>query len=156
VETDRIEKRVFLRAPRARVWRALADSAEFGCWFGMRFDGPFAAGAHMRGVVAPTIVDPDPEVTKSRNQYEGAPIEIIVEKMEPERVFSFRWHPHAVDPEVDYSTEPTTLVEFVLEDAAGGVMLTITESGFDRIPLARRAKAFEGNEWGWRAQVKLI
>lgn len=152
--TDRIEKRVFLRAPRARVWRALADSAEFGRWFGVRFDRPFAPGAHIRGVVVPTTADP--EVAKAQKEYEGATFDITVEKIEPGRLFSFRWHPFAVEPGVDYSAEPTTLVEFVLEDAAGGIMLTITESGFDRIPLARRAREFAANEHGWSAQVKLI
>lgn len=152
--TDRIEKRVFLRAPRARVWRALADSAEFGRWFGVRFDRPFAPGVHMRGVVVPTTADP--EVAEAQKEYEGAAFDITVEKMEPERLFSFRWHPFAVDPGVNYSAEPTTLVEFVLDDAAGGTMLIVTESGFDRIPLTRRAKAFAANERGWNAQVKLI
>jgi len=152
--TDRIEKRVLLHAPRARVWGALADSVEFGRWFGIRFDGPFAPGAHMRGVVVPATADP--EVAKAQKEYEGTAFDITVEKMEPERLFSFRWHPFAVDPGVDYSAEPTTLVEFVLDDAAGGIMLTVTESGFDRIPLARRAKAFAANERGWSAQVKLI
>ncbi len=152
--TDRIEKRVFLRAPRARVWRALADSAEFGRWFGVRFDGPFAPGAHMRGAVVPTTADP--EVAKAQKEYEGTAFAITVERMEPERLFSFRWHPFAVEPGIDYSAEPTTLVEFVLDDAVGGIVLTVTESGFDRIPLAHRAKAFAANERGWSAQVKLI
>jgi hypothetical protein len=108
----------------------------------------------MRGVVVPTTADP--EVAKAQKEYEGTAFDITVEKMEPERLFSFRWHPFAVDPGVDYSAEPTTLVEFVVDDAAGGIMLTVIESGFDRIPLARRAKAFAANERGWSAQVKLI
>src|SRR5690349_17938883 len=105
--TDRIEKRILLRAPRNRVWRALTDSVEFGAWFGMKCDEPFTPGAHIRGVVAPTTVNA--EVAKAQAPYEGQPFEIIVEEMEPERLFSFRWHPFAVDRNADYSAEPTTL-----------------------------------------------
>ncbi len=154
MNTDRIEKKVLLRAPRKRIWRALSDSTEFGSWFGMKFDGPFAPGACMRGVIAPTTVDA--EVAKAQKEYEGMPFEITIERMEPERLFSFRWHPFAVERDVDYSAEPTTLVVFGLEEVADGVMLTATESGFDRIPLARRAKAFTANEGGWGMVVKLI
>jgi uncharacterized protein YndB with AHSA1/START domain len=152
--TDRIEKQVLLKAPRERVWRAISDSAEFGKWFGIVFDGPFVAGKRLVGRIVPTAVDP--EVAKSQQPYAGIPVEFEVERMEPPRLFAYRWHPGGVDPKVDYSKEPTTLVEFVLEDAPGGVLLRITESGFDRIPLARRAKAFAGNEAGWEAQTKLI
>lgn len=151
---DRIEKRVFLRATRERVWRALSDSTEFGTWFGVRFEGAFRPGARVRGVVTPTTVDP--EVAKAQKPYEGTPFEIAIERMEAEKLFSFRWHPYMVEKGVDFSAEPTTLVEFALEDAAGGVMLTVSESGFDGIPLERRAKAFEMNEGGWAKQVELI
>jgi uncharacterized protein YndB with AHSA1/START domain len=154
MNTDHIEKKVLLRASRERVWRALADSTEFGTWFGMKFDGPFAPGACMRGVISPTTVDA--EVANAQKEYEGMPFEITIERMEPERLFSFRWHPFAVERGVDYSAEPTTLVAFELEEATGGIMLTVTESGFDRIPLARRAKAFAANEGGWGMVVKLI
>jgi uncharacterized protein YndB with AHSA1/START domain len=154
MSTDRIEKKIVLRASRKRVWRALSDAAEFGSWFGMKFDGPFAPGASMRGVIVPTTVNA--EVAKAQKEYEGMPFEITIEQMEPERLFSFRWHPFAIEPGVDYSVEPTTLVVFVLEEVANGVMLTVTESGFDRIPLARRAKAFTANEQGWAMVVKLI
>jgi uncharacterized protein YndB with AHSA1/START domain len=154
MNTDRIEKRILLRAPRKRVWRALADSTEFGSWFGMKFDGPFAPGACMRAVIVPTTVDA--EIAKLQKNYEGIPFEITIEQMEPERLFSFRWHPGAVEPGLDYSVEPTTLVAFELEETADGVLLTVTESGFDRIPLARRAKAFAANEGGWSIQMKLI
>jgi uncharacterized protein YndB with AHSA1/START domain len=154
MSTDRIEKKILLHAPRKRVWRALTDSKEFGTWFGMKFDGPFAPGATMRGVIVPTQVNAD--VAKAQKPYEGLPFEITIEKMEPERLFSFRWHPNAVERGVDYSAEPTTLIEFVLEEVANGVLLTVTESGFDRIPLARRAKAFTANEQGWGMVVKLI
>src|SRR5215472_15831385 len=154
MSTDRIEKKILLHAPRERVWRALADSAEFGRWFGMKFDGPFAAGASMRGVIVPTTVNA--EVGKAQKPHEGLPFDITIEKMEPERLFSFRWHPFAIDRAVDYSKEPTTLVSFTLEEVADGVMLTVTESGFDRIPLDRRAKAFAANEGGWAKQMTLI
>jgi uncharacterized protein YndB with AHSA1/START domain len=154
MNTDRIEKKVLLRAPRKRVWRALSDSTEFGSWFGVRFDGPFAPGAQMRGVVVPTTVDA--EIAEAQKEYEGMPFEITIEQMEPERLFSFRWHPFAIEPGVDYSAEPTTLVVFALEEVANGVMLTVTESGFDGIPLARRMKAFTANEGGWGMAVNLI
>jgi uncharacterized protein YndB with AHSA1/START domain len=108
----------------------------------------------MRGVIVPTTVNAI--VASAQKKYEGTPFEITIERMEPERLFSFRWHPGAVEPDVDYSGEPTTLVVFRLEEVAEGIMLTVTESGFDRIPLARRAKAFTENEQGWSMVVKLI
>jgi uncharacterized protein YndB with AHSA1/START domain len=151
---DRIEKQVFLRAPRERVWRAISDAKEFGSWFGVAFDGPFVAGARLTGRIVPTSVDP--EVAEKQKPYEGRRFEITVERIEPMRRFSFRWHPFAVDESVDYSKEPTTLVVFELEEVSGDTRLTIAESGFDGIPLARRAKAFQSNEQGWTAQAKLI
>jgi uncharacterized protein YndB with AHSA1/START domain len=154
MNTDRIEKKVLLRAALARVWRALADSAEFGHWFGMRFDGPFAPGRVMRGTIVPTAVNA--AVAAAQKSYEGIPCEITIERMEPERLFSFRWHPGAVEPGIDHSAQPTTLVVFELEQQADGVLLTVTESGFDRIPLERRVKAFTANEQGWAMVVKLI
>ena len=154
MSTDRIEKKILLHAPRKRVWRALTDSTEFGTWFGMKFDGPFVPGASMRGVIVPTTVNA--EVAKAQKQHEGLPFDITIEQMEPERLFSFRWHPFAIERGVDYSAEPTPLVVFSLEEVAGGVMLTVTESGFDRIPLARRAKAFSANEGGWSVMVKVF
>jgi uncharacterized protein YndB with AHSA1/START domain len=154
MSTDRIEKKILLHAPPKRVWRALADSTEFGSWFGMKFDSPFVPGASMRGVIVPTTANA--EVAKSQKPYEGLPFDITIEQMEPERLFSFRWHPYAIERGVDYSAEPTTLVVFALEEVAGGVMLTVTESGFDQIPLARRAKAFSANEGGWSAMVKVF
>jgi uncharacterized protein YndB with AHSA1/START domain len=141
--TDRIEKTVILKAPRARVWRAIADAKQFGEWFRVRLDGEFAAGATIRG----NITDPG---------YEHLTMAVVVDRMEPERFFSYRWHPHAIDPKVDYSIEPMTLVEFTLEDAAGGTRLTIVESGFDRIPLSRRALAFRMNSDGWSEQLQNI
>jgi uncharacterized protein YndB with AHSA1/START domain len=152
--TDRIEKSILLHARRERVWRAITDHREFGSWFGVHFDGPFVAGARLTGKIVPTTVDP--EVARAQKPYEGRTFEITVDRIEPMRHFSFRWHPFAVEPDHDYSKEPTTLVVFRLEETSGGTMLTITESGFDRIPLSRRAKAFEANEGGWAAQAKLI
>lgn len=154
MNTDRIEKKILLRAPLPRIWRALADSKEFGYWFGMRFDGPFTPGARMHAIIVPTGVNA--EIAAAQKQYENMPFDITIEKMEPERLFSFRWHPHAVEGGADYSHEPATLVEFLLEPVADGVMLTVAESGFDAIPLARRAKAFSANEQGWTAVAKMF
>lgn len=154
MSTDRIEKKILLRARRDRVWRALSDSKEFGTWFGVTFEGPFVPGETMHGVITTTKVDE--EVARAQKPYEGMPFEITVENMEPGRLFSFRWHPNAVEPGVDYSAEPTTLVVFELEEVADGILLTVSESGFDRIPLERRAKAFSANEGGWGMVVKLI
>jgi uncharacterized protein YndB with AHSA1/START domain len=149
-----ITKTILLRAPIDRVWRALSDSKEFGYWFGMDFEGPFARGRVVHGRVTGTKVDP--EVAKMQDPHKGIEFDITIERMEPEKVFSYRWHPGAVDPGVDYSKEPTTLVEFTLEKVADGVQLTVTESGFDQIPLARRAKAFAENEGGWTVVIQLV
>jgi len=153
-DTDRIEKKVLLRAPRERVWRAISDARQFGSWFGIKFDGPFVAGARTIGKMVPTTVDL--EAARRQKQYEGFKFEFAIDRIEPQRLFSFRWHPGAVDPAIDYSQEPTTLVVFTLEEVADGVMLTLTESGFDGIPLERRAKAFASNEQGWSIQMTLI
>jgi len=152
--TDRIEKHVLLRAPLARVWQALTDAREFGRWFGVRFDGPFVAGEPLHGVVAPTEVDA--EVARLQEPHAGKPFDITIDRIEPMHRFSFRWHPYAVEPGVDYSNEPTTLVVFTLEQKADGIALTVTESGFDGIPLNRRVKAFTANEGGWAKQMILI
>jgi uncharacterized protein YndB with AHSA1/START domain len=154
MSTDRIEKKILLRAPRKRIWRALSDSTEFGTWFGMKFDGPFVPGAVMRGVIVGTKVNA--EVAKAQKEYEGMSGEITIERVEPERLFSFRWHPFAVERGVDYSAEPTTLIVFTLEETPDGVLLTVTESGFDQIPLERRSKAFTANEQGWTMVLKLV
>lgn len=139
--TDRIEKTVILKAPRSRVWRSISDAKQFGEWFKVNLDGTFTAGATIHG----TITYPG---------YEGLRLELVVERIEPERYFSYRWHPG--DPRTDYSAEPMTLVEFTLEDVPGGTRLTIVESGFDKIPLARRAEAFRMNEGGWTEQIENI
>jgi uncharacterized protein YndB with AHSA1/START domain len=156
VSTDRIEKEIVLRASRSRVWRALTDSAEFGRWFGVKFDsaGPFTAGSLQRGHIVPT--EADAEVAKAQQPYLGTPFEIVIDRVEPERLFSFRWHPFAIEKNVDYSSEPTTLIEFTLDQVADGTKLTVAESGFDRIPLERRAKALAANEQGWGMMVNVI
>ena len=141
--TDRIEKKIRLRAPLSRVWRALTDAREFGAWFQVELEGAFAPGARVRG----KITTPG---------YEHLTMEITVERMEPERLFSYRWHPYAIDPKLDYSSEPTTLVEFQLAPVAEGTLLTVVESGFDRIPAARRAEAYRMNDGGWAEQMKNI
>jgi uncharacterized protein YndB with AHSA1/START domain len=154
VVTDRIEKQIRLRAPRTRVWQAIADARQFGTWFGVDFEGPFIAGATVRGVIAGTKVDP--EIAKEQKAYVRKPFEFTIERIEPERIFSFRWHPYAVEENVDYSQEPTTLIVFSLEDIPEGTLLTVTESGFDRIPLERRAKAFTANDNGWTKVIGLL
>lgn len=154
MSTDRIEKQIILRATRERVWRAVSDSTEFGAWFGVNFDGPFQPGVTLRGVTVPTTAEA--EVAKAQKKFEGMPFEIIVDRIEPQRLFSFRWHPFAIEPGVDYSAEPMTLVSFRLEEMADGILLTVIESGFDQIPLERRARAFAGNEGGWNEAVKLV
>jgi uncharacterized protein YndB with AHSA1/START domain len=138
--TDRIERQILLKAPRSRVWRAVTDSREFGAWFGVNLDGAFVAGQTVKGrITAPG--------------YSHLTVSMLVERVEPERLFSYRWHPYAIDPQVDYSREPMTLVEFRLEDAGGGTRLHIAESGFDGIPAHRRAEAFRMNDGGWQAQL---
>lgn len=142
-DTDRIEKKVILRAPRSRVWRAIANAEEFGAWFGVKLADAFVEGSTVRG----RITHPG---------YEHLTMEMLVERIEPERYFAYRWRPYAIDPAVDYSPEPMTLVEFRLDESGGGALLTIVESGFDRIPLARRADAFRMNEHGWTEQTRNI
>jgi uncharacterized protein YndB with AHSA1/START domain len=139
--TDRIDKQIVLKAPRARVWRALTDADEFGTWFRCKLEGPFEPGTTVRG----RITYPG---------YEHLKMELCIERMDPERLFSFRWHPYAVDPDFDYSAEPMTLVEFRLTASSGGAtVLDVVESGFDRLPPERRDEAFRMNEGGWSEQL---
>jgi uncharacterized protein YndB with AHSA1/START domain len=141
--TDRIEKEIVVRAPRSRVWQAISDAKEFGEWFRVDMKDAFSPGAPARG----RILHPG---------YEHVKFEVHVERMEPEHLFSYRWHPYAVDPKQDYSSEPTTLVVFELSEIPEGTRVKVTESGFDRIPLARRAEAFRMNSGGWEAQMENI
>jgi uncharacterized protein YndB with AHSA1/START domain len=152
--TDRIEKRLLLRAPQEKVWHAISDAAAFGNWFGMELDGSFAPGAQLTGRIRPTTADAD--VAKMQEKYTGMPLAFYVEQIEPMSLFSFRWHPFAIDSAVDYSSEPMTLVRFMLEPTDGGTMLTVVESGFDAIPIERRVDAFEANDEGWAMQLQLI
>ena len=138
--TDRIEKTTVLHAPQGRVWRALTDHTQFATWFGTRFDEPFTPGRTLTG----------------RFTYRGRDVSIdfVVERMDPEHYFAYRWHPYAIDPGADYSAEPMTLVEFRLKAVPEGTALTITESGFDRIPAHRRDEAYRMDDRGWTAQVE--
>lgn len=140
---DRIEKQIELKAQISRVWRALTDYKEFGEWFRVKLDGPFVPGQVSRGHI-------------TYPGYEHLKWEAVVQKMEPERLFSFTWHPYAVDPKIDYSKETPTLVEFRLEAIPGGTLLVVTESGFDKVPSNRRLEAFRRNDGGWAEQVKNI
>jgi len=141
--SDRIEKKILLQVPRSRVWRALTKAEEFGAWFRVKLEGEFAVGKRIQGKI-------------TYPGYEHLTMDVTVERMDEEKLFSLRWHPYAIDPEVDYSKEPTTLVEFQLEEVAEGTMLTIVESGFDQIPAERRAEAFRMNSQGWVAQAENI
>jgi uncharacterized protein YndB with AHSA1/START domain len=141
--SDRIEKRIELRAPIARVWRALTDYREFGEWFRVRLEGPFVPGQEARG-------------QSTWPGYEHIAWRAVVQQMQPERLFSFTWHPYSVDPAIDYSQETPTLVEFRLEPTKSGTLLTLTESGFDKIPSHRREEAFLRNDGGWTQQMKNI
>ena len=140
---ESIEKQIELNAPVSRVWQALTDHRRFGEWFGVNLEAPFIPGQTSRGQI--TIAG-----------YEHVKFEASVQKMEPEQFFSYTWHPYAVDPNVDYSAEHPTLVEFKLEETAKGTLLTVTESGFDKIPANRRAEAFRKNEAGWAGQLENI
>jgi uncharacterized protein YndB with AHSA1/START domain len=141
--TDRIEKRFEVTAPLARVWRALADSTEFGTWFGIALDGPFIAGTVVHGQL-------------TMPGYEHVNLEIRIERVEPEGYFSYRWHPAAIDTSVDYTAEPMTLVEFQLTETPTGTTVTIIESGFDSLPATRRAEAFRMNTGGWNGRSKKL
>jgi len=140
---SQIEKRIELKAPVSRVWRALTDYREFGQWFRVKLDGPFVPGQIARGQI-------------TYPGYEHVKWEVVVQKMEQERLFSFTWHPYSVDAKIDYSKETPTLVEFTLEKTLNGTLLMLTESGFDRIPSDRRLEAFRRNDGGWTEQMKNI
>lgn len=140
---DRIEKTVSLKADQAKVWNALTDSQSFGSWFAAKFDGPFVAGERQTGQL--TV-----------KGYEHLKVDVVVEAIEPQSRFAFRWHPFAVDEKVDYSKEPMTLVEFFLEAVGSGTKLTVHESGFDSIPEHRRALAFRMNTGGWEEQMNNV
>jgi uncharacterized protein YndB with AHSA1/START domain len=152
--TDRIEKSVLLRAPRARVWRALTDSQELGRWFGVRIDGPFTPGALVQARLVGSEVDAG--VAEAQQAHGNVTIEIAVERVEPERLFAFRWRPSGPGSTGDEPANPATLVTFTLEEVPDGVRLTVVESGFDRIPIERRAQMFASNDQGWAIQMTLV
>jgi uncharacterized protein YndB with AHSA1/START domain len=154
--TDSVEKRILLRAPLERVWSAISDSKQFGRWFGVKFDSAFVAGARIVGKVIPLTVSVDAAATESQKQREGNPCTITVERIEPMRLFSIRWYPLDEEPGVDYSNEPTTLVEFKLEEVPGGTLLTLTESGFDGLSLERRAETRTSHHQGWTNYMTII
>ncbi len=141
--SDRIEKRIEVRAPVSRVWRAVTDYREFGTWFRVALEGPFVAGREARG----RITYPGKEHLM---------MTITVQRLEPERLFSFTWHPYAIDPNTDYSSEAPTLVEFTFEPTPEGTLLTLVESGFDALPPHRRDLAFRMNDGGWAIQMQNI
>src|SRR5580698_7996415 len=138
-QTDRIEKKITLRAPRSKVWGAISDSQQFGAWFQVKLEGAFVAGQSI-------------QVSLTFPGHEGKPMAMEIVTIRPEDYFAYRWHPNAHDPAVDYSGEATTLVEFHLEDHGDGTVLTVVESGFDQLPDARRASAFKSNDGGWAYQ----
>lgn len=139
--TDSIERTIDMKAPRARVWRALSDTTEFGSWFGVKLEGQaFVPGQQVRGHI-------------THPGYEHIVFEVRVDRVEPEHLLSFHWHPFAIDPDVDYSQEAPTLVTFTLEDTDHGTRLTVVEAGFDKVPPQRRLEAFRMNSQGWDAQV---
>jgi uncharacterized protein YndB with AHSA1/START domain len=140
---DRIEKRIEIAAPVPRVWQALTDSRQFGEWFLVKMEGPFVAGKPVAGQI-------------THPGYEHVRMEVVVEAIEPQTLFSFTWHPYAVDAKVDYSQEESTLIEFRLQPTPGGALLTVTESGFDKVPAERRAEALLRNDSGWAQQMKNI
>lgn len=140
---EKIEKQVEIKAPVSRVWRAITDHREFGEWFRVALEAPFARGKTSRGHI-------------TWPGYEDLVWEAEVQQMEPESYFSFTWHPYAVDPRVDYSIEKPTLVEFRLRETPAGTLLTVTESGFENVPEHRRHEAFLRNDGGWAQQMKNI
>lgn len=154
MNTDRIVKQIVLHAPVERVWQAISQAENFGRWFGAAFDGPFVEGTRVNGRIVPTTVDE--ELARLQKPHEGTPMQWWIERIEPMRRFSFRWHPYAIERDADYSKEPTTLITFDLEAVDEGTRLTVTESGFDQIPLARRAEAFQSNDGGWAHQMRMI
>lgn len=145
VETDRIERSIVINAPRERVWRAISDAGEFGTWFGVDLKGQaFAPGQRVRGRMTGC-------------GHDNVWFDVVIERVEPQQLLSYRWHPYAVDPSVDYSVEEPTLVTFTLNDAPeNGTLLTVVESGFDNVPPARRLEAFRMDSSGWQAQMDNI
>lgn len=141
--SEKIEKQIHIAAPISRVWRALTDPQQFGEWFKVKFEGPFIAGEPIIGQI-------------THPGYEHVRMEFVVGEIIPETYFSYRWHPFAVKPDIDYTQEEKTLVEFTLEESDGGTLLKVTESGFEKVPEYRRAEALSKNTGGWAQQMKNI
>lgn len=154
MNADQIRKHVLLKSSIERAWQAVSDAASFEAWFGVECDSPFVAGIQMNGRIVPTKVDP--EVARLQEPHTGKPFQILVEELTPMSRFAFRWHPSAIDPNHDYSSEPTILVAFSPVEVDGGTQLTITESGFHQLPAERRSQAFKANDRGWTHQSRLI
>lgn len=143
INTNQIEKKIELNASPTKVWQALTDYRQFGKWFGVNLEGPFVIGQEARGKI-------------TYPGYEHVTWKAVIQKMDSEKLFSFTWYPYAIDPNVDYSKETPTLVEFKLVPTQKGTLLTLTESGFDKVPAHRRAEAFRMNDGGWTEQMKNI
>jgi len=142
--TDQIERSIHIQATRSRVWRAISNAQEYGQWFGAKLTGAsFAPGQHVKGPI--TICG-----------HEDVIFDAIIERVEPEHLLSYRWHPYAIDPAFDYSQEQRTLVTFTLQDTADGTLLTVVESGFDQVPPGRRVTALQMNTRGWEAQLNNV
>ena len=143
--SDSITRSIVIDAPRDRVWRALSNAEDFGTWFGANLKGQiFAPGKRARGQI-------------TYKGYEHVFFDIVVDRVEPQSLLSYRWHPYALDPKVDYDAEQPTLVTFTLKDAPGkATLLTVVESGFDQVPPHRRVEAFRMNTRGWQAQLDNI
>lgn len=141
--TDRIERSVLIQAPRARVWRALTNAQDFGTWFGAELKGQiFAPGQRVRGPMDGSC------------GHDDVMFDVVVDRIEPQDLFSYRWHPAAIEPGADYPNEELTLVTFTLQDAPGNATrLTVVESGFDKVDPKRRREAFRMNSAGWDAQI---
>ncbi|MEO8389326.1 MAG: SRPBCC family protein [Polaromonas sp.] len=144
--TDRIERNIHIKATRSRVWQSISNAEDFGKWFGATLKGgPFKPGQHVTGLINFTVAGNDKIM-----------FDAVFERVEPESLLSYRWHPYAVDAAIDYSKEERTTVVFTLKDAPDGTLLTVVESGFDKVPAARRAEAFRMNSGGWEGQLRNI
>ena len=141
--TDRIEKSIDLAAPIDRVWRALTDHNEFGAWFGVKLDGPFELNEISTGHI-------------TYPGYEHVKWEAKIVRMEPPKLFAFTWHPYAIDPAVDYSSEPATMVEFELGETLTGTRLIVVETGFEALPPHRQPDCLRMNTSGWEEQLRRI
>lgn len=142
-DTNRIDRTIDVNAPPDRVWRALTTAADLATWFHVRIEGEIAPGSEVW-------------MTSTSPGYEGQRFLVRVTEMTPPRRFAWQWHPGAVDPAIDYSKEPWTTVTFTLEPSGGGTRLSVSETGFNEISVARRAKVFADNSGGWTEVIVWI